>query len=256
MVTEGETMGTSREQIQDFWALYREATAQRTSRQTQAAAETYSRALALNPDHEDVLYYFGSMRFALGDFAAAESAWRRLIARNPSSARTHSQLGSLYLCLDANAPFRLDSAEAHLHLAHEINGEETGPLLHLGEAALIRGNLATATRYFNEVLGSHAKSAEAHFYAGYIAWKSGDMAAARAAFRLAASAPPPATAGVPGEGDTRSGSSPMRAEQLRCNQFAALTAGLANADIRRELTVRYRKLDGLLINARRGRLKQ
>jgi enediyne biosynthesis protein E4 len=252
VVVEGEEIGTARERIRDFWALYREATLQRTARQTQAAAETYSRALALNPDHEDVLYYFGSMRFALGDFAAAEGAWRRLIARNPSSARTHSQLGSLFLCLDANAPFQLDSAETHLRRAYEINKEETGPLLHLGEAALVRGDLVTAGRYFNEVLGSHAKSAEAHFYAGYIAWKGGDTAGAREAFRLAvaASAARPPAAGVPGEGDTKSGSTPMHAERLRCNQLAALTDGLRGADVGREMTVRYHTLDGLLINAR------
>jgi Tfp pilus assembly protein PilF len=249
-VVEGEAMGASRERIQNFWALYREATVQRTAGQTQAAAETYARALALNPDHEDVLYYFGSMRFALGDFAAAEGAWRHLIARNPSSARAQSQLGSLYLCLDADAPLQLDSAEAHLRRAHELNGEETGPLLHLGEASLVRGHLVTAGRYFSEVLGSHAKSAEAHFYAGYIAWKSGDTAGAREAFRLAASTDPLTATAVLGEGDTKSGSTPMRAKRLRCGQLEALTDGLRGADVGREMTVRYRTLDGLLIKAR------
>ena len=249
-VVEGEAVGTARERIQDFWALYREATVQRTARQPKAAAETYSRALALNPDHEDVLYYLGSMRFALGDFTAAEHAWRHLLVRNSSSARTHSQLGSLYLCFDTNAPFQLDSAEAHLRRAHELNGEETGPQLHLGEVALVRGDLATASRYFNEVLGSHANSAEAHFYAGYIAWKRGDRAGALTAIRLAASTAPLVAAAIPGEGDTKSGSAPMRADRLRCGQLDAMTGGLRGADVGREMPVRYRTLDSLLISAR------
>jgi hypothetical protein len=117
---------------------------------------------------------------------------------------------------------------------------------------LVRGDLATAGRLFNEVLGSHAKSAEAHFYAGYIAWKGGDTADAREAFRLAvaALAARPPAAGIPGEGDTKSGSTPMHAERLRCNQLAALTGDLRGADVGGEMTVRYRTLDGLLINAR------
>ncbi|HVS60977.1 MAG TPA: FG-GAP-like repeat-containing protein [Gemmatimonadaceae bacterium] len=251
VVVEGEEMETARERIQDFWALYREATLERTARQTQAAAETYSRALALNPDHEDVLYYFGSMRFALGDFAAAEGAWRRLIARNPSSARTHSQLGSLYLCLDANAPFQLDSAETHLRLAYEINKEETGPLLHLGEAALVRGDLVTAGRYFNEVLGSHAKSAEARFYVGYIALKGADTVRAQTEFSRAtsATAPPPA-AGVPGEGDTKHGAAPLTQRTERCDQLRALATAPRAASPVVEMFHRYRRLDSFLSVAR------
>jgi len=251
VVVEGEAIGEGRARVRDFWAIYREATAQRTAGRTQAAADAYARAHALNPDHEDVLYYFGSMRFALGDFAAAEGAWRRLIALNSSSARTHSQLGSLYLCLDTNAPFHLDSAEAHLRRAHEINGEETGPLLHLGEAALIRGDLAAASRHFNEVLGSHARSPEAHFYAGYIAWKNGDKAGSQSEFRLAAATAPLSVTAVPGEGDTKSGSAPMRAQRLRCGQLEALTDGLRGTGGSTEMTARYSTLDGLLINARK-----
>jgi tetratricopeptide (TPR) repeat protein len=251
VVVEGEEMGTARERIQDFWALYRQATHERTVGQTQAAAATYARALALNPDHEDVLYYFGSMRFALGDFAAAERAWRHLIARNPSSARTHSQLGSLYLCLDAKAPFQPDSAETHLRRAYEINKEETGPLLHLGEVALVRNDRVEAGRYFNEVLGSHAKSAEARFYVGYIALKGADTVRAQTEFSRAtsATAPPPA-AGLPGEGDTKHGAAPLMQRTERCDQLRTLATAPRTASPTVEMLRRYRRLDSLLSVAR------
>jgi hypothetical protein len=42
----------------------------------------------------------------------------------------------------------------------------------------------------------------------------------------------------------------MRAKRLRCGQLEALTDGLRGADVGREMTVRYRTLDGLLIKAR------
>jgi tetratricopeptide (TPR) repeat protein len=262
LITEGREAGADRERVQNFWVLYREATAQRIAGQTQLAATTYARALELNPDHEDVLYYFGSMRFALGDFAAAARSWRHLIAVNPLSARTQSQLGRLYLCLDADAPLQLDSAEAHLRRAHEINKEETGPLLHLGEAALVRGDTAAARRYFETVMATHATSVPAHFYSGYLAWRSGNSALAQQEFARAVaamSARPPAAgmagvagvAGVAGEGDTKRGAVPMRAEAGRCDQLRMLSEDLPAADPAREMADRYRRLDGLLTTGRR-----
>jgi tetratricopeptide (TPR) repeat protein len=247
---------TDRQRIRDFWELFRTATTQRIGGQAQHAADAYARALELNPDHEDALYYLGNLRFDLGDLAGAERAWRRLAAVNPASSRAHSQLGALHLCLEENAPFDLDAAEAEFRLAHEINKEETGPLLHLGEAALMRGDWAAAGGYLDAVLGSHPASATAHFYAGYLAWKTGHPDRAEEAFRRAVAVtkqPEPPT-GVRGEGDTKVGTTPMLSRRERCGELRDLSAnlgGLRRTDLVREMANRYRALEGLLVVGRR-----
>jgi len=254
LITESSTSASGRLRIQKFWSLYREATAARVARQTRRAAEAYESALQLNPDHEDVLYYIGSLRSELGDFTGAARAWRHLLTVNPASARTHSQLGRLHLCLDPGAPFQLDSAAAHLRRAHEINQEQIGPLLQLGEVALMRGDLPSARRYFATVLATHAESPQAHFYAGYIAWTEKDLPRAREAFRRAtassANAPVPAAA-VPGEGDTKRGSTPLRNDGGRCNQLRALAERPRVRGVDEEMPDRYREVDALLLLARR-----
>ncbi len=251
LVTEGRAAATDRAQIQSFWNLYRHATAQRIARQTQLASDSYARALELNPDHEDVLYYLGSMRLALGDFDGAARAWRHLAAVNASSARAHSQLGRLYSCLETGAPSNLDSAEAHLSRAHEINKEENGPLVRLGEVALMRGDLAPARRYFGTVLRTHEANVPARFYVGYIALKGADTVRAQTEFSRATSAiaPPPA-AGVPGEGDTKHGAAPLTQRTERCDQLRAIATAPRAASPAVEMFHRYRRLDSLLSVAR------
>jgi tetratricopeptide (TPR) repeat protein len=249
----GQAVGADsveRARVTGFWARYRDATTRRIAGNLEAASEAYARALELDPTHGDALYYLGGMRLALGDFPAAERAWRLLAETDSSSARAHSQLGVLFLCLDEGAPFQLDSAEAHFERAHQLNREETGPLLRLAEAALVRGDAARASGFIGEVLGSHRTSSAARFYAGYLAWKREDRGAAERLYREAAaaadSAPAPAGA-VPGEGDTRGGG-PMTAHPPRCDQFRQLTASLGQPP---GMAGRYLRLDSLLQAARR-----
>lgn len=247
LVTESETTEIARAQVQDFWKLYREATVLRTARMTQRASDTYARALELNPRHEDVLYYYGSMRLNLGDLAGAARAWRTLAAINPSSARAHSELGSLYLCLDAGAPLQLDSAERHFNLAHEINKEETGPLVRLGEVALLRGDLAAAKRHFDAVLVTHAGNSLARFYAGYVEWKNGNAALAQQQFSraVAAAASTTPAAPAPGEGDTKRGKAAL-VESQRCGELRKPGMQLRTADPKRDIMTRYRELNRVL----------
>jgi len=247
LITEGETSESSLAHAQDFWKLYREATLMRVAHLTQRASDTYARALELNPHHEDVLYYYGSMRLDLGDFAGAARAWNTLVAINPSSARAHSELGLLYSCLDAAAPFQLDSAQTHLERAHEINREETGPLLRLGEVALLRGDLDGAKRNFQKVLVTHAGDASARFYAGYVEWKKGNTVVAQHEFALAVAA---SKGGMPvapasSEGDTRRRTA-LVADNEPCGGLRALTKRLRTADPTRDIVARYRELDTML----------
>ena len=252
LITEEEKTAGDRAQVQEFWKLYREATALRVAGETQRASDSYARALALDARHEDVLYYYGSMRLQLGDYDGAAKAWRTLAAVNPSSARAHSELGALYLCLDAAAPFRLDSAEHHFARAHAINMEETGPLVRLGEVALLRGDLAAARRQFAQVLATHAGNSLARFYAGYVEWKSGNDALAQQQFsRAVADAVTGAPAApAPGEGDTKRGSASLVAEKQRCGELRAPARELRTADPTREMELRYRALNNVLASGR------
>ena len=255
VITEGDAGGSDRDRVQAFWNVYRQATAQRVAGQIQLATQTYSRALDLQPDHEDALYYYGSMRFARGEFAEAATAWRHLVTLDPRSGRTHSQLGALFMCLEDAAPYNLDSAEVHLRLADQINREQTAPRLHLGEAALIRGDAAAAGKYFDEVLRTNGLSQPALFYSGYLAWKSGDAARARANFEKAAAAPAPSAAapgGASNEGDTKSGAA-LGQQHARCDDLHAASVPDRDGDANRAMTASYRRLEKLLASYRARR---
>ncbi|HEX7978678.1 MAG TPA: FG-GAP-like repeat-containing protein [Gemmatimonadaceae bacterium] len=244
---------TDRERVQRFWTIYREASAYRIAKDASRAAATYARALELNPQHEDALYYMGSMRLELGEFAGAADAWRRLVGVNANSARTHSQLGALYMCLDQGAPFQLDTAEAHLRRAHEINKEENGPLLRLAEVALLRGDRASAQRDLTAVLRNDTGNATAHFYTGYLALRNKDLTRAREELGKASKAPltPPLPQGAAsGEGDTKAGAK-LGHESVHCDQLRAAARRAKELGDKVDPGERYRELESVLTSARR-----
>ena len=256
-VTEGASQDTVGRAVQtaggvrEFWETYRAATRLRMDGQFAAARDAYRRALEFNPRHEDALYYMGGMELELGRYAEARSAWQHLVELNPGSARTHSRLGDLYTCADSGAPRNLGTAEAEYRRALELNREETGPVLRLGELALIRGNLAGATSYLDTVIGSHAKSLDAHFLEGYVAWKRAQPERAAALFRatvqLARAAPPPVEpAHLPGEGDTKRGSAPAVVATSRCELFHISPEQLSDVgdqDLMNRMNDMYRRLE-------------
>ncbi len=246
-VVEGDVAAVSdRAGLDKFWSLMREATSQRIAGEYARALETYQRALVLNPRHGDALYYAGNMQLELGAYIEAAASWRKQIANDPSSARALSQLGALYLCIEPGAPLILDSADVYFRRAHEINKEETGPLLRLGESALVRGDLARARQYVNTVLATHSASAPAHFYTGYLALKQGDAALAEREYGRARALPlAAAVAGATNEGDTKSGAA-MRAATQRCTALRRLSEERTPGSMRDA----YRRLDSVLTVAR------
>ncbi len=232
--------------VDKFWTLMREATNLRIGGDYVRALETYQRALALNPRHGDALYYAGNMQLELGKYADAAGSWRRQIALDPSSARALSQLGALFLCTEPGAPLVLDSADHYFTRAHEINKEETGPLLRLGESALVRGDLDRARQFVRTVLATHAASAPAHFYDGYFALKQGDAATAEKEYAKSRALPvAAAVAGATNEGDTKSGGV-LRTVVLRCAALRRLSEERTGGTMHDA----YRRLDSLLTVAR------
>jgi tetratricopeptide (TPR) repeat protein len=220
--------------IAKFWSLYRDATAARIAGRFTDARASYRNALALNPRHEDVRYYLGNVELELGNFRAAEVEWRELVSINPSSARAHSRLGDLYACPDTGALWDLARAQAEYARAAALNREETGPLVRLGEVALLRGDRKTASDQFGAVMVTHPRSVEAHYLKGYVAWKDGDKAAAAALYQQAqalASAPQPVPQ-APSEGDTKQGTTPLVVHPARCRLFGDELAPYASLDHR------------------------
>ncbi len=243
--------------IRRFWEVYRRATDERLAGRMAEAREDYRQALALDPGHEDALYYLGNVELELGHYQEAGSAWQRLLKLNPSSARTHSRLGDLYACLEPGAPTDLDRAEAEYRRAVALNREETGPLLRLGEVAVIQGRLTPAIAYFDTVIGFHLRSPQAPFLKGYALWKQGQPALAAPLFREAVVSARlvPTPPSHPGEGDTRRGLVPVISTTSRCHIFEAPVASLAGVDsagAAARMPEFYRRLDSLLAKSTSG----
>lgn len=256
VVVEGPARLPDRQQVLAFWEAIRSATSHRVAGRIEEAAADYQRAVVLDPRHEDALYYLGNMRFELGDFARAGESWGQLVIANPTSARAHLQLGTLHLCLDPGAPFDPKAAASEFRRAHEINREETGSLLWLGEASLFLGDTDEARRQFTAVIGSHTDSPAGHFFLGYLDWVAGQRGSARESFRRAVEGTheTPLPAGASAEGDTRQGHTPLLAERQRCNALLGPLAGLrqiSGGALEREMTDRYRTVDSVLREGRR-----
>lgn len=208
---QGENRSTQnileKERITRFWQYYRQATQQRIENDIESARANYEKALELNPDHENSLYYLGNIYFEMGEFAKAEALWKHLLEVNPTSSRAYFQLGNLYLQHDPPHYFDLHKAEAAFRKALEINKEETAPVLRLGQIALIRGDYTGAKQLFDDVIATNFRSTEAYFLNAYIAWKQGREEQVQkylqTAFQVTQSKKP--AHGVKGEGATKSG---------------------------------------------------
>jgi tetratricopeptide (TPR) repeat protein len=195
-----------REALRAFWAKLNAANDARLRSGCAAALSLYRDALALDPRHEDALYYLGQCERENGRPAAARSAFERLVETNPQSARGQLALAALLASPDPKEPMDLAVAEERLRRAHAINGEETGPMLRLGEVLLVRGRDAEAREWFEAALRTNSKSVEAAFLAGLVAWSGGsqDVRPLVERVRQAAAVVAPVK-GVLGEGDRRIG---------------------------------------------------
>ncbi len=255
--TDAKTLA-EKERITRFWKVYREATEHRMAGRTREAAEGYRKALTLNGEHEDALYYLGNMCMELGEYQAAAESWQRLAQVNPHSARAHLQLGDLHLNFEQKEFFNLSRAEEEFQHALQINQEETGPTLRLGHVALIRGDLPKAQNYFNAVIVTNFKSVEAHFLNGYVAWKTGNVSTAETMFSEAVkfSQADKPVQGILSEGDTKTGRAhvapPSSKRQTLFQDCCSDLADLNESSISEQMRARYEKLSTLLKQMRKS----
>jgi tetratricopeptide (TPR) repeat protein len=177
---EGTTSPTDKARVVEFWNKQRAAmNALKIEKDFPKATRLFRQALELDPHHEDALYYLGQCLAAQGDVDGALAKWNGLIRINPQSHRAHQQWGTLR-ALAATSGADLEEAEARLEQAHQINPEETGALMVLGEIALLRGEPDKAEQRLAAACRTNPRAAGGFFLRAYLAWKRGDQPRARA----------------------------------------------------------------------------
>lgn len=241
-----------RAEVRRFWEVYGRATDLKQRGAWVEAASAYREALEIDPRHEDALYYLGNALFEAGRYGEAVEAWRRLVEVNPMSARAHAQLGAVFSCGAPGAPFDIDAAEREFQRALEINREESGPVLKLGEVALLKGDRRRALDCVTAVSRTNFKSVEAHYLIGYLRWLEGDRKAALEALRKAVklSRADQPVQGVAGEGDTQKKAPILSEGASRKSLFGPYCAALRDWQeggvSAGRMEEEYRKLDAVL----------
>jgi tetratricopeptide (TPR) repeat protein len=129
--------------------MYTQARAASLSGDQQAAADLYSKVVAIDPTASEAWSALAAIRTSQGDAPAAAEAWRNALATDPSNARALEQLGlaalrrgdlsdALTLLARArlNDPERVDAALPYLLDAALADAlEQSGSLLAAAEAA-------------------------------------------------------------------------------------------------------------------------
>jgi tetratricopeptide (TPR) repeat protein len=162
-----------------FWNKQRAAmNAMKVEQDNAKALAHFREALALNPTHEDSLYYLAACLASTGDSEGALAQLAELKRLNSQSQRAFAQWGTLR-ALTATSPADLQAAEESLVRAQAINPEETGALLVLGEVALLRDDPKLADERLAAACRTNPKAVGGLFLRGYLAWQRGDTAAAK-----------------------------------------------------------------------------
>lgn len=162
----------ARQRVRDFWEEFNRAGAFRTQGKFREAAETYRKCLAIDPRHEDSLYYLATSQHELGEYDAAVSTLRKLIEVNPESARAHSQLGNTLSTLAPGAPLDFHAARQAYSRNLEVNKEQAGPFLRLGALDLNEGRFEDAHGHFR--IASASGAPEATYLAAYAFFLEGN----------------------------------------------------------------------------------
>lgn len=239
--------------VQAFWQHYRTAQKHRAAGEWIDAKKYYIKAIEIDSTHEDAWFNLGNTHLEIGEYHDAERCWQRITVVNPNSARAHMQLGRLYLSYELEDIFDLEKAKVQFQTTSAINKVVTGPLMLLGQVALIEGDYESAEQFFEAVIGSDTKNSEAYFLLSYIAWKSKNQKKMSEFFEKAMqfSKPEAAIKGVLSEGDTKDSATFLRPinESLFKEFFTGLDK-LEKEDLVGQMLERYRATDMKLVAIR------
>ena len=165
---------TERERIVAFWEKQRAGMdAFKIDRDIPRAAGFFAEALELNPEHEDSRYYLANCLAVQGQIEEAMLHLEKLMEINPLSHRAYKQW-AIMQAMTAESPEDLEEANRALERSLEINKEETGSNLVLGQIALMRGDIDSALQNFEWNTGTNPRSTGGFYLQGYLAWKRGD----------------------------------------------------------------------------------
>lgn len=193
-----------RERTLAFWQAHRAGMDALVIEGDDRKAEAlFRRALALDPKHEDARYYLAASLVSQERIDEALEHLRELARISPMSHRAFKRWGTLEARI-ARSPAELAEASRALERALELNQEETGSLLVLGELALMLGDPELAEQRLEWACRSNPRAAGGFFLRGYTAWKRGDAKAAAGLLGEAREALGPEwkPAGTVAEGDT------------------------------------------------------
>ena len=167
-------VASDRERVREFWSTQRAAMdAMKREGDIEKAVGLFERALELDPTHEDSRYYLANCLWTLGEKSRALEEMGELRRRSPRSHRAQRQWAVLK-ALSAEGVRDLEAAAAAARRALDINREETGALLVLGEIALLRGQPEEARRHLELACRSNPRAVGGFFLRGYLAWSDGD----------------------------------------------------------------------------------
>jgi tetratricopeptide (TPR) repeat protein len=165
-----------RQRLVRFWETQRAAMdAFKRDGDCERASALFQEALALNPEHEDSRYYLANCLVSLGEVDAGLEELDTLRELSPGSHRAHKQWGVLR-AVHAGSTEDLRAAQAALERSLEINLEETGGLLALGEVELLLGENDSADERFAQACHTNPRAVGGFFLRGYLAWKRGEPA--------------------------------------------------------------------------------
>ena len=194
---------TERQRIALFWEKQRAGVrAMKVDRELDQAIGLFRQALFLDPKHEDARFFLATCLASRGELNEAIGELRTLIDINPRSHRALKQLGLLTV-ETARSRDDLRAALALLDRALQLNLEETGVLLAMGETHLLLGELDSAGQCLSHATQTNHQADGGFFLLGYIAWKRGDAEQARTMLRRTAEARGPdwKPKGATAEGD-------------------------------------------------------
>ncbi|MFQ5789850.1 MAG: FG-GAP-like repeat-containing protein [Acidobacteriota bacterium] len=167
----GTTKGGQEEQIRTFWAQYQRATRARLEGDFRSAALAYREALALDPQHQDSLFYLAVCLQESGRYNEAAELLRNLTQIYPEHNRAFSQLGAVLSTVAPGSEPDFEGAAAAFARSQEINREHSGPFVGQGSVALNRGDLERAAEYF--AVAADMGAPEGTFLAGLTRYLQG-----------------------------------------------------------------------------------
>ncbi len=163
-----------RQRLVEFWNRQRAGMdAMKIDGDLERAIEHFRAALELNPEHEDSRYYLANCLVNLGRTDEGLAELQKLRELSPSSHRAHKQWGVLR-ALNADSESDLREAQAAVERSLEINLEETGSLLVLGEIELLLGEDREADEHLAQACHTNPKAVSGFFLRAYLAWKRGE----------------------------------------------------------------------------------